>query len=225
MKRYRMLLYALTAVNVITTYVIIQYTPSPYTVIALFGILLTDVLLRAPLKYAAVIAGGIVYKRGEGTANKKERIGQWRKAVTLQLWLYKTRLWRYAVAFLPAVCLRILSERVHTLAVPYDPQVASAVMVVFSYCILILGVALVEFSLFRYMAVWYLLPLCQHAKHALRLAKTLSLYRMEEIADLCLRTLPFSTTRADWVVHQLNCSKHAYNFFENTKTVNGTLGA
>ncbi len=142
----------------------------------------------------------------------------------LQLWLWKTRLWRYAVAFIPVACLRILSDRVYVLALPYDSQVVSAVTVVISYIILILGIALVELCMFRYMAVWYLLPLCESAKQAVRLAKTLSQYRLEEIAELCLRTLPFSAARASWVSHQLNRSKHAYNFFENAKTVNGTFG-
>jgi len=220
-----MFLYILTAANVAATYAVMNYTVLPYTAIVLLAVTLTDLFFRAPLKYSFAEDCNVSSGRGEGTATPERGRARLRKAVVLQLWLWTTRLWRYTVAFLPAVCLRILSERAYTLTLPYDPEVVSAVTLTFSHIFLILGAALVEFCMFRYMAVWYLLPQCKHTKQAIQWAKDLTLYRAEEVAELCLRTLAFSTARADWVSCQLKRSKHACNFFENANTVSGTLDA
>ncbi len=226
MKRIRFSLYVLTIVNIAATQLLLHDTEPPYTTIGLVLLLLADLIIRAPLKYrAAEICNAKCQAEGE-RGTRKKRIPALRDAVTLQIWLWKSRVWRYTLAFLPSICLAVLSERTHSLyRIANDPQVLSAVIMILSYFSLILGIMLAEFFMFRYMAVWYLLPLCSSTKQAIRCARSLSLYRMDEMAELCLHTFPFSDARAVWTMCELKRSKHTYNFFENTKTVSGTLDA
>lgn len=211
----------------VTTYTVLHFIVPPYRAVALSAVLLIELLLRAPLKYGAANACNLAVERGESGLSSIT-YHDFQKAVLLQLWLWKTRLVRYIPAFLPAVCLAVLSDRMHRVVVAnYNIQVFSAVITVLSHACLVVGLFIVEFSMLRYASAWYLLPRFSRIKETIRCSKKMTSYRTDEFAEVCLHTLPFtfSTARATWVSRQLKYSKHAYNSFKNTKTVNGTIDA
>ena len=210
MKYLHIALYVLSIVDVTVTWSILCYIQPPFTAISILLVLLVDVLVRAFLKQHIVTIYQANETRGEGSLQK---------AIVLQIWLYLTRLWRYAVAFLPACCLWMLSEQPYAFAdTSWNLQVMTIILRAFSYIFLIIGVAMVECVMFRYMAVWYLLPCCKSVKQAINSAKTLASYQFTEVCELCLRSRTFSHARADWVARQLQSTKHAYNFNKNTQT-------
>ncbi|MBE6757802.1 MAG: hypothetical protein E7552_04555 [Ruminococcaceae bacterium] len=208
----------------ITTYAVVRFVVPPYRAVALLAVLLCELFLRAPLKSAAATACISIVERGEVEGSYRD----FRKAVGLQLWLWKTRLIRYALAFFPSVCLAALSDRIRTAAaVSYNASVLSAVIALLSDICLVVGIFIVEFSMLHYMSSWYVLSRFSKFKDAIHCSKQIALYRTEEVAELCLHTPPltFSVARAEWISRQLLCSKHTYISFKNTKTVSGTSDA
>jgi len=197
----------------------------PYTPLALALLLLTELIVYAPLKYriATVCMSAVDSPMIENSQKHNTY-----KAVALQLWYWKTRLVRYTFVFIPAAFFSILSDRfTYTASDMLNPYVMSMVLKILSFILLIVGVFIVECGMFRYMAAWYLLPFVNNYRQAIQGAKKLSQYHRMEIAALCLQTqlLLFSIERAGWIAQQLRCSKHAYNFMEKTHTDIGRMNA
>ncbi len=224
--RWHIPLYVSILLSYTATVAVLRFVKPPYNSIALFAVLLAHLFIVAPLKSHTA---NMCYQIANGEEDRPTFSAQnWRCAVHLQLWLWRARLWRYSIAFLPSVSLSLLSDwlsvRSH-LHVYW--QVLSWTVGILSVACLVIGNIIAEFSMLRYMAVWYLVARFPRVKHAVQCARQLSLYRMEEIAELWVHSLPFmfSNTRAAWILSQLQSSKHAYNCFQNTNTVTGITDA
>lgn len=219
-------LWALFVLLYAVGFFVIQQIPLPYTPLACLAILLVDLFLYSPIK-----AGTATLCRLEVTKMNTSH-GFWyygflpptyQKAVFLRLRLWKKRILRYAFFLLPSALLSLVGDRLYE----NNTHVFGLTCVLLARLLLTLSIVLIEISLLRYKAAWYILPLCQNAKQALKASKNLSVCCINDIVALTLQTPLASVgiSTAAWVVSQTQRSRHVYIFRENTNTVTGITNA
>ncbi len=211
--------------------VVFYQTALPYSLLATLGILFLDLFLWSPLKAGcAAVCYFTAIENSDTPSFLRYGFSQelFYKAVTLRATIWRKRTMRYALLFLPSAYLCIISERYfEASSAMHNTQIVGFIGYVCAWSLLIIGIVCVEIRLLRYQSAWYLLPVCQNAAEAIRASKTLSICHLEDIVHLTI-THPFlcvHSSFAQWVVSQIQQSRHAYNFTENTNTVTGTRNA
>ncbi len=206
--------------------IILEQTTLPYTLLASLGVVIIDLFLWSPIRAgtAAVcwrIANQENCERGFLHYGFSPNI--YGKAVILRVWIWKKRVVQYTVFLLPSAFLSVLSKQLYETALPEHAQILGLMFHVGAWLFLLFGIVFIEIRLLRYKAAWYLLPLCQSVKEAIKASKSLSICCVEDILLLSL-SHPFlfvDLSFASWVTTQTRRSRHVYIFPENTNNDTG----
>lgn len=207
----------------------LQRLALPYTLLVGIGILFLDLFLISPLKAATAAVCISAFTPQPCTCNCV-RLGFSRalfyKSVMLRITIWRKRLIRYTVFLAPSAMLFVISEQLHNRrSYLYSMPFFTFGIGIVGWALLILGVICIEIRLLRYKSAWYLLPFCKSATEAIRASKTVSIGCMEDIVHQTVSRPITNFTFAQWVMHQIGRSRHAYNFTEFTNTDMGTDSA